>query len=153
MQKNGFLSFSLGKLTLFGGHELILPPKSCLFEVQICTLHRSCGYSSAFCREPWCSPNCSRASISCIKLSTSVYSWHMAAPPKKSYSYEVICFVKRLSVSSYTKSMQSLPEIHKTIVFLMKNGGTVELRLANSGPTSPYWAPKSPLFGPWCSNK
>ena len=32
-KNNGIISFSFGKLTLLGGHELILPPKSCLFEV------------------------------------------------------------------------------------------------------------------------
>ena len=147
-KKNGFLSFSLRKLTLLGGHEPILPPKSCLFDVQICTLNRSRDYPSAFCREPWCSPNCSRASISRIKLPTCAYSWHIAAQQKKTYSYEVTCFVKRIPVSSYTKSMQSLPEIHKTLVFLMENGGTVEGRLRRFGLTSPYWAPKSPMCTP-----
>ena len=36
--------------------------------------------------------------------------------------------------------MQSLPEIHKTIVFLWKNGGTVE------GPFLWFW-PNLPLLG------
>ena len=138
--KNGFLSFSLGKLTLLGGHELILPFKFCLFEVQICTLNRSCGYSSAFCREPWCSPNCSRASISCIKLSTSAYSWHMAAKKKKIVFLWGRMLPKRLPVLIYMRSMQSLPKIHKTFVFLK------EKRRYGRGSFVRFW-PYLPLLG------
>ena len=48
-KNNGIISFSFGKLTLLGGHELTLPPKFCLFEVQNCTLNHSRGELSAFC--------------------------------------------------------------------------------------------------------
>ena len=60
---HGIISFTLEKLTLRGGHQLNVAPKFCLFEVQTCSLNRSRGQPSSFCREPWCSPNCSRASI------------------------------------------------------------------------------------------
>ena len=42
-KNNGIISFSFGKLTFLGGHELTLPPKFCIFEVQNCTLNHSRG--------------------------------------------------------------------------------------------------------------
>ena len=84
------LVFSVGKLTLLGGRELTLPPKFCLFDVQNCTLNHSRCQLSAFCREPWCSPDCSRARISGIKRSKLalcvVICGHTVA---KAASYEV----------------------------------------------------------------
>ena len=65
-------------------------PKCCFFGVQNCTLNYSRGSLSAFCLEPGCSPDCSRASISCItrsKLALCVV--HCGHTVAKAASYEV----------------------------------------------------------------
>ena len=45
-KNNGIISFSLGKLTLLGGHKLTFAPKFWLFESQNCILNQCRGYLS-----------------------------------------------------------------------------------------------------------
>ena len=62
------LVFPLQK-SFLGGRKLTFAPTFCILEVQNGTLNYSRGSLSAFCLEPGCSPDCSRASISGIKPS------------------------------------------------------------------------------------
>ena len=58
------------KPTLFDGHPLTFAPKILAFECPNCTFGDCRGGLFTFCREPWCSPDSSGASIWCTERTT-----------------------------------------------------------------------------------
>ena len=73
--------FYNGIPTLVDGHPLTFAPKILAFECPNCTFGDCRGGLFTFCREPWCSPDSSGASIWCTERST-LPSYLVKSPPR-----------------------------------------------------------------------
>ena len=78
---HGITCFTMGNLTVLDSHQLTIAPNLETVGVQTCTTGDCRDGFFASCREPWCSPDLSRARIWCTERPT-LQSYLVKSPPR-----------------------------------------------------------------------